>query len=745
MTVTKRNGNLETLDISKITESLTWAKNRDKLTSISISDIEVASNLHFYDKMETAEIHDIMISVVKSLSSLRTMDMDTLARNLILQKVYKETYNCIKPYTLHEIIKINTKLKIYNSKLLSKFNEKEMSLLDAHIDHSRDFTFSTAGLEQLVNKYIIKSKDGLMLESPQAMYMAISMDVFRDYPNRIYWIKFLYDALSTFKISFPTPMMKALRTKSTDYASCIAIMLGDSIDSWTAGKSAIMKHTVASAGIGVDISSVASINDNVKNGLIKHSGKIPLLRAIDADIQTSSQNGRRGQAVSFINFFDPEIESILALKSPRTASDLRINDMKYTIKMNELLYSRANENKYISLFSSRKQKHLVSLFDSKNTNAFIDEYERLEEAGLEDGKILAQEFFNIFTSERFENGIYYIMNMDESNNNSAYKEGISQSNICLEFMSPTKPVISGSEEPDIGVCILTNINQGTVSIEELSLCTELVVRALNNIVHRQIHPTAQANAFVRDYTSLGIGFANHAYFVAKTKSRFGSQIAMDAHNEWMEHFQYGLIKASVQVAKEYYPAPRFDYTTYSNGIMPIDRYNKHVDEFVANNTTLNWKSLRLNVKRHGMANCALSMVPPSETSSVIGNMTSGMEPIKNLVTVKGSKTNIINQFAPEAIKLSQYYDFAFDRKITKDYLKHVAITQKWIDLSISTQTFYNPELYENEKVSQRELIEDIFFAKYYGIKTMYYNNTKSSDDEIDIAQNQGCSSGGCEV
>ena len=745
--VTKHNGSIEPLDVAKITRSLTWAAGDLK---VSVSDVEVACNLHFYDGIPSSEILDITIKTCKDMTSLRHVDYDAMARNLMLQKVYREAFSGGEKDFLLGSIDRSVVAGFYTPVLLASFKDPEIHELCKYIDHSRDFNFSMAGLEQLIDKYMIKSS-GKLIESPQHMFMAIAMDAFHDYPtNRMEYIKNLYDALSTFKVSLPTPIMKALRTPSTDYASCVALNIGDTIDSWTTGKAAIVKHTVASAGIGVDISSVASIADPVKNGTISHPGKVPVMRAVDADIQMSSQNGRRGQATVHTNFFDPEIVTIMALNSPRTEASLRINDLKHIIKFNKLFYDRVQSGGNISLFSVRKHPELLDAFHSPDgdTTDFIRIYEDLESRGLADGIINAKELCQeVFLTERTEVGIYYAMNVDEVNANSPYKESITQTNICVEFLAPTCPISSEyPNSPDVGICILSNVNQGSVGIDELPRTTDLLVRMLNNIMHRQDHPTPQANAFVREYASLGIGMSNHAYFLAKNDCKYGSDKGLQLHDEWMEHFQFGLLTASNNVAKEFGAAPRFKETTYSDGIMPYERKKFSVDGILNQRCgpilpETRWGRLRTSIKEHGLANCALSMVPPSETSSVIGNQTSGIEPIRDLITIKTTKTAVLTQFAPDALKLADKYDFAFDRAITPDFLKHVAVTQAWIDQSISANTFYNPELYEDGKIPMTELLHDLFLAKHLGCKTLYYSNIKV---ENEVEGQHGCS-GGCSV
>ncbi|RLJ09405.1 MAG: hypothetical protein DRP15_03910, partial [Candidatus Aenigmatarchaeota archaeon] len=329
---------------------------------------------------------------------------------------------------------------------------------------------------------------------------------------------------------------------------------------------------------------------------------------------------------------------------------------------------------------------------------------------------------------------------DEVNSNTPWLEPITNFNICLEYGAAVRPLsLEHPNRPDIGVCVLGNANQGTVTIDTLPNITDLLVRAQSHIMGRQNHPTPQANAFVKIYRDIGIGMSNHAYWNAKQGFRYGKKEALEAHNRWMEHFSFGLYTASLQLAIELGAAPGF---IYHDKVLPVNRYNKHVDELVTSKTYCDWAALDLAIQEHGLYNCGLSMIPPAETSAGPSNQTTGLEPIRDLMTIKDKSGVNYKQFAPEAIKLADKYDFAFDRDINADFIKNVCVTQKWVDKGISVNTFYNPE-WNDGKILAKSIISDLFLLKYYGGKGRYYQNTKMSD-EIEL-QTTTCEGGGCDV
>ena len=730
--VVKHDGSKEPLMIDKATKSLQWAIG--DLQGVSLSDIEMQSKLHFYDGIKTSYILDVFIKTCDDLATLRNPNYDAVARNLKLQKLYKRVFGGITPPSLSEFIQQRVSDGHYSSNLL----EAPLNYLDSVIDHSRDFNFTSSGLDDLVSGYKVCD-----METPQFIFMAIAIDIFRDYhmSDKLQLIVDFYEGLSNFKITLPSPEMRALRTNSTDYASCIIFRVGDSIESWDEGDSATLLHTVASAGIGIDIADIASIGDIVKKGKIIHSGKSRVLHSIDTQIQKASQNGRRGSGTPYVNFFDPEIETIFALKSPRMPVEDRINDLSYGIKLNQLVYDRAKQNRPLSLFSVRKAPRMLELFYSDNVEEFTKYYEQCEAEELYSSQIDARDFLErLVATESAETSAYYLLNIDEANANSHIPRPITLSNICMEYLTAVEPLsIKRKDKPDIGVCVLGNLNQGLIELEELPHYTNLLVRAQSHIMTRQVHPTSQANAYVDMYHDIGLGLSNHAYWIAKNSWRYGNPEALKAHNQWMEHFSYYCHVASVELAKELGAAKGF---VYHDKVLPVDRYKQTVDELVSEETTCDWESLREDIKEYGMYNVGLMMVPPAETSAGPSNQTTSLEPIRNLLTVKDKSGRNSKQFAPECIKLADKYDFAYDRNINKDFLKHVAVTQKWIDKGISANTFYNPEL-NNGKVLSSEIISDLFFAKKYGIKTRYYQNTKLPD-EVDL-NTQSCAGGGCSV
>ena len=139
--------------------------------------------------------------------------------------------------------------------------------------------------------------------------------------------------------------------------------------------------------------------------------------------------------------------------------------------------------------------------------------------------------------------------------------------------------------------------------------------------------------------------------------------------------------------------PKFNETTYSQGIMPIDSYKKDLDSVCNEPLHYDWDALREEIKTHGLRNSTLSALMPSETSSQISNATNGIEPPRGFISIKSSKDGVLKQLYLEYETLRDQYELLWDIPSNDGYLQLVGIMQKFIDQTISANTNYDRSRY----------------------------------------------------
>jgi len=282
----------------------------------------------------------------------------------------------------------------------------------------------------------------------------------------------------------------------------------------------------------------------------------------------------------------------------------------------------------------------------------------------------------------------------------------------------------------IALCTLSAINLGHIkALEDIESWMRNAVRGLDNLFDYQDYLLPAAREATLDYRPMGIGIINLAYYLAKNGLSYGDKEAWQLMHDTMEAVQFYGIKASIELAKEKGPCRLFERTKYADGLLPIDHYNKNVNEIVKPKYLLDWKWLRKELKKHGMRNATITALMPAETSAKIVNATNGVEPVRSLVTVKGNKSNISKQVVPEINRLKNKYELLWDFESMEGIIKTMAVIQKFVDQSISTNLSYNPTRFTDGKIPMSVLLRDMLLCNKYGLKTLYYHNTYDGRDD----------------
>ncbi|AZQ10526.1 class 1a ribonucleoside-diphosphate reductase subunit alpha [Shewanella khirikhana] len=758
MTVTKRSGEREQIDLDKIHRVVTWAAKG--LKNVSVSEVELRSHLQFFDGIPTEAIHETIIKAAADLISPESPDYQFLAARLAIFHLRKKAFGQFEPPKLYEHVARLVDMGKYDRHILEDYTKEELDILDSYIDHWRDMNFSYAAVKQLEGKYLVQNRvTHEVYESAQFLYILVAACLFAGYPRetRLKYVKDFYDAVSTFKISLPTPIMSGVRTPTRQFSSCVLIECGDSLDSINATASSIVKYVSQRAGIGVNAGRIRALGSPIRGGEAFHTGCLPFYKYFQTAVKSCSQGGVRGGAATlFYPIWHLEVESLLVLKNNRGVEDNRIRHLDYGVQLNKLMYQRLIKGENITLFSPSDVPGMYDAFFEDQ-----DEFERLytkyeQDSSIRKKTMKAVELFSLMMQERASTGRIYIQNVDHCNTHSPFDSSVApirQSNLCLEIALPTKPLESVDDtNGEIALCTLSALNLGAIdNLEELEGLSDLAVRALDSLLDYQDYPIKAAKLGSMNRRTLGIGVINFANYLAKNGKRYSDGSANNLTHKTFEAIQFNLLKASMNLAKEKGACPAFHETTYSQGILPIDTYKRDLDKIVSEPLHLDWEGLREDIKRHGLRNSTLSALMPSETSSQISNATNGIEPPRGLISVKASKDGQLKQVVPDFDALRHEYELLWQMPSNDGYLQLVGIMQKFVDQAISANTNYDPAKFEGRKVPMQLLLKDLLTAYKLGLKTLYYHNTRdgASDQHEDIAvvekEDDGCAGGACKI
>ena len=737
--VTKRDGTKEALDIEKLHKVVWWAT--ENIAGVSASQVEISSNVQFYDGISSTDIQETVIKSAADLISEETPNYQFVAGRLISYHIRKMVYGGFKPWHVYKLVKHNVDAGFYDSELLTEYTEDDWNTIDNWIKHARDEDLTYAAMEQFRGKYLVQNRVTKQLyETPQMSYMLIAATLFQDYPRdtRMQHVKDYYDAISTHQISLPTPVMAGVRTPQRQFSSCVLIEADDSLDSINATASSIVKYVSQKAGIGINGGRIRALGSPIRNGDAYHTGVVPFYKMFQAATRSCSQGGvRNGAATLYYPLWHLEVEDLLVLKNNKGTEDNRVRHMDYGVQFNKLMYERLMSGGDITLFSPNDVPGLYDAF-FQDQDLFKELYEAAErKTSIRKKKISATELFSAFMQERKDTGRIYLQNVDHANEHSSFKTDVApikQSNLCCEIDLPTKALNDVNDpEGEIALCTLSAINWGSFSNpQDMQKACTLAVRGLDALLTYQNYPIIAAQMATENRRPLGVGIINLAYFLAKNDVSYTNPDALKLVDTWAQHWSYYLIKASADLAVEFGACPKNNETKYSDGVLPVDTYKKDVDELVVHVDCVDWTGLRTQLRDTGIRNSTLMALMPAETSAQISNSTNGIEPPRAFVSIKQSKDGVLKQVVPGYARYKNKYELLWDQKSPEGYIKIMAVLQKYIDQGISVNTSYNPVHYEDEKIPMSVLLQHVIMFYKYGGKQLYYNNTYDGQGEIEV-------------
>ena len=604
--VRKRNGSIEGLNLEKV-HKMTEEACEGLGSGVSASQIEMNSGLQFFDGIQTKDIQEILVRSASDLISIEQPNYQFAAARLLLfglkKQVFGSTWVKSHPPILNHA-KECVERGIYDGEIIDKYSEEEWDKINSWIDHSRDLLFTYAGLRQIVDKYLVQDRSsGDKYETPQQMYIMIAVTLFQNYPEetRLDHVRRYYNAISKHRINIPTPVMAGVRTPLRQFASCVLVDVDDTIDSIFSSDMAIGYYVAQRAGIGINAGRVRGINSKIRGGEVQHTGVVPFLKKFEATVRCCTQNGvRGGSATVHFPIWHQEIEDILVLKNNKGTEDNRVRKLDYSVQISKIFYERFIANKEISLFSPHDVPGLYDAFGTDAFDALYVQYEK--DDSIPKIKISAQDLILDLLKERAETGRIYIMNIDHCNTHSSFKDMIRMSNLCQEITLPTEPIDHiDDSKGEIALCILSAINVGKINhLEEMKELADLVVRGLEELIDYQEYPVLAAKNSTQARRSLGVGYIGLAHYLAKNKVKYDSTEAHQLVHDLTEAFQYYLLEASNEVAKEKGACDAFQQTKYADGILPIDTYKKEVDEVTSSSYNYDWDSLRNDIAAYGL-------------------------------------------------------------------------------------------------------------------------------------------------
>jgi len=765
--VIKRNGRVESLDITKI-QKYTSAAVKD-LKNVSQSELEVDAKLHFRDM----EIQETLIKTAVEKIDIDRPNWTFVAARLFLYDIYHR----VSGFTGYMHLRDYFQRGEQEGRILPGLKEKyDLDDLNDYIKPERDLQFTYLGLKTLYDRYLIKDKNAEPIELPQQMFMAISMFLAQNEFNPQEWAKRFYDMISKFEVMLATPTLSNARTTRHQLSSCYIGSTPDNIEGIFDAYKEMALLSKFGGGIGWDWNLVRGMGSYIDGHKHAAGGIIPFLKiANDVAIAVDQLGTRKGAIAVYVEPWHIDIREFLDLKKNSGEERRRTHDLFPALWINDLFMKRVEADENWTLFDPYETPELSSLYGKEFEEKYI-EYEQREDITKE--VVSAKALWKEVLRSYFETGNPFLTFKDNANRANPNKHAgiIRSTNLCTEIFQNTSPnqykiavnftdgtkavydeeqdvkldngivkkakkitaldSIDGKNifivdkemiDGDTAVCNLASVNLSKINTaKDIARVVPTAIRLLDNVIDLNFYPLAKVKKTNLKTRAIGLGVMGEAQMLAEAGIEWGSSEHFYKIDEVMENISYYAIKSSSDLALEKGKYPLYEGSDWSKGLFPIDKANeeacKLVDRGGLFGYTHDWLALKEKVKKDGMRNGYLMAVAPTSSISILVGTSQAIEPVYKR---KWYEVNLSGEIPVTAPNLNPdtwpYYVSCYDLD-QNVLIKAGAIRQKWIDQGQSLNVFIRLD-----KASGKYLNEIYMNAWKFGLKSTYYLRSQSPE------------------
>ncbi|MBF1050606.1 MAG: ribonucleoside-diphosphate reductase subunit alpha, partial [Peptostreptococcaceae bacterium] len=676
----------------------------------------------------------LLIRAASELTSKEAPKWEFIAaRFLSLQindTIEKET-NMLEIYSFLDKIKYLTKNNLYGKYILENYSEEDIIELEKYIDYSRDNLFNYSGLDLLSKRYLIRNKDGKILESVQEMFMGISMHLaIPEGENRVYWAKKIYDMLSNLKVTMATPTMSNARKPFHQLSSCFIDTVPDNLDGIYRSVTNFAQVSKHGGGMGLYFGKVRAMGSNIR-GFKGVAGGVSrwIKLANDTAVAVDQLGVRQGACSVYLDIWHKDIPEFLQLKTNNGDDRMKAHDIFPGICVPDYFWKLAKEN--IDANWYMMCPHEIEVVKGYCLEDYfgcewLEKYQDcINDTRIDKRVISVKDLVRLIIKSAVETGTPFIFNRDIVNkyNPNPHKGVIYCSNLCTEIAQNMSPIDSISTQiqvvddeeivietmkpGDFVVCNLASLVLGNINVNDLSELEEVintVIRALDNVIDLNYYPLPYAKITNQKYRAIGLGTSGYHHTLVKNDISFQSEEHLKFADELYENINYFAIKASNQIAKEKGSYKYFENSDWHNGKY-FEKRNYNSDR---------WHTLKQNIAKNGLRNAYIMAIAPTGSTSIISGTTAAVDPVMKRYYLEEKKGQILPRVAPSLTpKTFWLYENAHDID-QKWVIKSAGIRQRHIDQSQSVN------LYITTQYTMSKILSLYIQAYEEEVKTIYY-------------------------
>ncbi len=636
---------------------------------------------------------------------------------------------------------------LYGTYILKGYSKDEIEMAVTFIDEERENLFTYAGLELLLKRYVIKSHQGELLETPEEMFLSIALHLaINETKDRMGYVKKFYDMLSRLQVTMATPTLSNARKPFHQLSSCFIDVVPDSLNGIYRSLDNFAKVSKYGGGMGLYFGKVRANGSAIRGFEGAAGGIIRWIRLVNDTAVAVDQLGVRSGAVAvYLDVWHRDLPEFLNLRTNNGDDRMKAHDVFPAVCYPDYFWRLAKENLDAPWYMMCPHE-ILTIKGYALEDYWGEEWEKRYLDCVKDSRIRkrvmsVKEIVRLILKSAVETGTPFAFNRDAVNraNPNKHVGMIYSSNLCTEIaqnMSAIEeisikmesedgdPVIVTKTRPgDFVVCNLASLSLGNIDVRkegELEGIVRTAVRALDNVIDLNFYPLEYAKYTNRRYRAIGLGVSGYHHMLAKNGIRWESQEHLDFVDKVFERISFAAIDESSEIASEKGSYEFFLGSEWESGLFFRRRGYESPE----------WKAVEKKVKEYGMRNAYLLAIAPTSSTSIIAGTSAGVDPVMKRFFYEEKKGEMLARLAPELSPQTWWY-YKNAHEIDQSWsVLASAIRQRHIDQAQSMN------LYITNDYTMKQVLSLYLLAWEKGVKTIYYIRSKS----LEVEECESCSS-----
>ena len=646
--------------------------------------------------------------------------------------------------TLYEKISYLEEQDLYGRYILQNYTRQEIEEAESFLDNTRNALFTYSGLDLLLKRYVIKTRQHTPMESPQEMYLGIALHLAMPEKNdRMYWVKSFYDMLSKLQVTMATPTLSNARKPYHQLSSCFIDTVPDSLDGIYRSIDNFAQISKFGGGMGLYFGKVRAVGGSIRGFEGSAGGVIRWIRlANDTAVAVDQLGVRQGALAVYLDIWHKDIPEFLQLRTNNGDDRMKAHDIFPAVCYPDLFWKMAKEDIDGTWYLMCPHEILTTKGYALE-DSYGEEWEKKYKDCIEDSRISKRaipikDLIRLILKSSVETGTPFTFNRDHVNrmNPNSHEGIIYSSNLCTEIAQNMSAIESVSKEikeingetvvvtitkpGDLVVCNLASLSLGNIDVEsdeEILKITKSAVRALDNVIDLNFYPIPYAKITNHKYRAIGLGVSGYHHMLAKHYIKWESEEHLAFVDRIFERINYYAIQASSELAKEKGSYSYFEGSDWQTGTY----FQKRGYD------SAKWQELMSSVAVNGLRNAYIMAIAPTSSTSILAGTTAGVDPIMSRYFLEEKKNSMVPRVAPE-LNPDTFWYYKNAHNIDQAWVIRAAgIRQRHLDQSQSVN------LYITNEFSLRQVLELLILAWEKNVKTLYYTRSKSLEvEECDV-------------